>query len=266
MHFGEFRQFRDPHENEPIFNIPKKNIGVFERLFDAYFSTLNLEIKLSELPNMEAVNKQAEKVFNLIERQRLSFQITRINEKIQDCKGHLYSRNKGIFQQTIIEDILTGKDYFLSEKRELVKTNLYYFIRPYYYSYCAVDFKLHTERCLKKLKSLATAAALCKEFNDKLIELQDQQLSQSEHRQLAITKLKWNGSAAVLGCILDELIAKGYLERPTSSYSKDAAIYLQLFELETTKATLAKELSDRTNSLCAENRLKLSLPKIEHLK
>lgn len=84
--------------------------------------------------------------------------------------------------------------------------------------------------------------------------------------QQSSVKLKWKASPAVFGSIIDELINKGYIERPTSSFNKDAAIYLQLFEIDTTPATLTKELSDRTNSLCADNRYKLTLPKVEQLK
>jgi hypothetical protein len=79
-------------------------------------------------------------------------------------------------------------------------------------------------------------------------------------------KLKWKASPAIVGCIIDELISKGYIERPTSSYAKDVNVYMQLFDIDSTPATLAKELSDRTNSLCANNKTRLTLPKIEQLR
>ena len=79
-------------------------------------------------------------------------------------------------------------------------------------------------------------------------------------------KLKWKASPAIFGTLMDELIEKGYIERPTASYSKDVSCYMQIFDIDSTPATLAKELSDRTNSLCADNRAKLTLPKIEQLK
>jgi len=84
--------------------------------------------------------------------------------------------------------------------------------------------------------------------------------------QLPGIKIKWKASPAIVGCIIDELISKGYIERPTSSYAKDVNVYMQLFEINSTPATLAKELSDRTNSLCANNKSKLTLPKIEQLR
>jgi hypothetical protein len=73
------------------------------------------------------------------------------------------------------------------------------------------------------------------------------------------TKLKWLGTPAQFGFIIQELIGKGYLERPTSSFAKDAKIFLSIFDIETTEQTLAKELSDKTNSISPDNARLLSI-------
>lgn len=81
-------------------------------------------------------------------------------------------------------------------------------------------------------------------------------------------RLKWLGTSAQFGFIFQELIGKGYLEKPTSSYSKDADIYLSMFDIEGTKGTLTKEIStgENQNSLSATNRAKIKIPLKDQLK
>lgn len=85
----------------------------------------------------------------------------------------------------------------------------------------------------------------------------------SEIRNLQ--KLKWLGTPAQFGFIMQELIGKGYLERPTASHAKDAAFYLSIFDIETTPGTLAKELSP-SSSLSADNARHLSISHINKLR
>ena len=73
-------------------------------------------------------------------------------------------------------------------------------------------------------------------------------------------KLKWKGTPSQFGFIIDLLIQGGYLEKPTSSFAKDANFYLQFFDIETTNTTLAKELSEGTNSLATKNRNRITIP------
>lgn len=73
-------------------------------------------------------------------------------------------------------------------------------------------------------------------------------------------KLKWMGKPSQFGFIIDLLIQGGYLEKPTSSFSKDANLYLQHFDIDTTEATLAKELSEGSNNLATKNRKKIIIP------
>lgn len=80
-------------------------------------------------------------------------------------------------------------------------------------------------------------------------------------------KLKWLGTPAQFGFIIQELIGKGYLERPTASYKKDAEIYRSMFEIIGEKSTLEKEIStgDSQNSLSPKNRAQIKIPNIDKL-
>jgi hypothetical protein len=83
--------------------------------------------------------------------------------------------------------------------------------------------------------------------------------------QTSNQKLKWTGTPSQFGFIIDLLIQGGYLEKPTSSFAKDANFYLQFFDIETTNSTLAKELSEGTNSLATKNRKKITIPNKDKL-
>ena len=81
-------------------------------------------------------------------------------------------------------------------------------------------------------------------------------------------KLKWLGNAALFGFIIQQLIERGYLARPTGSFKRDAEIYLKLFEINATHGTLSKEISnwEDQNSLSESNRSKFKIPSITELK
>jgi hypothetical protein len=80
-----------------------------------------------------------------------------------------------------------------------------------------------------------------------------------------VKKLNWIGGPAEFGFIIDQLIAGGYLERPTANYTTDAVFYLNLFNIETTIGTLTKELSETTNNLSVGNRNKFKIPSKDKL-
>lgn len=80
-----------------------------------------------------------------------------------------------------------------------------------------------------------------------------------------IRKLKWEGTPSQFGFIIDMLIQGGYLKRPTSSYKKDAEYYSKIFDIDTTKGTLEKELSEKTNSIITKNRKKIIIPPKDEL-
>lgn len=88
----------------------------------------------------------------------------------------------------------------------------------------------------------------------------------TENSDVTPKKLKWTGTAAQFGYIMQELIGKGYIEKPTGSYAKDAEFYLQHFEIEGKKSTLIKELSETQNSFSNTNRALLKITPKEKLK
>lgn len=79
-------------------------------------------------------------------------------------------------------------------------------------------------------------------------------------------KLKWLGTPSQFGFIMDLLIQGGYLEKPSTHFSKDAAIYLEHFTIGGTSKTIAKELSEPANSLSTNNRNKIKIPHKDTLK
>lgn len=79
-------------------------------------------------------------------------------------------------------------------------------------------------------------------------------------------KLKWNGTPSQFGFIIDLLIQGGYLEKPTSSFTKDANLYLQHFDITTTPKTLSIEISEISNHLSTENRKRIIIPHKDKLK
>lgn len=78
-------------------------------------------------------------------------------------------------------------------------------------------------------------------------------------------KLKWLGTVSQFGFIINELIGKGYIEKPTSSFPKDAKVYLSHFDINTTEGSLIKEINENSNSIAGSNAGKLSLPPINKL-
>jgi hypothetical protein len=89
----------------------------------------------------------------------------------------------------------------------------------------------------------------------------------STDKSPAQPKLKWKGTAAQFGYIIQELVGKEFIEKPTGSYAKDAEFYLQHFEIEGKITTLTKEISpaENQNSLSAKNRTKIIIPNIKTL-
>ena len=81
-----------------------------------------------------------------------------------------------------------------------------------------------------------------------------------------LQKLEWLGTPAQFGFIIQELIGKGYIARPTSSFARDAIILLSHFNIETTPGTLAKEINSVSSSLSTDNARLLSIPHINKLR
>lgn len=133
-----------------------------------------------------------------------------------------------------------------------------------------------------KLLGILTIIDRLKEINKQIIETGcfknevEKQLAEMKKEGNTIepktnvvnTKLKWLGTPAQFGFIIQELIGKGYLEKPTGSFAKDANVYLQLFDIQTKPATLAKEIStgENQNSLSSTNRAKIKIAHKDQLK
>ncbi|MBL7705295.1 MAG: hypothetical protein JNM21_07060 [Taibaiella sp.] len=90
----------------------------------------------------------------------------------------------------------------------------------------------------------------------------------NQHNGNNIIKLKWLGTPSQFGYIIQELIGKGFIEKPTRSYKKDAEVYLSIFDIDTKQSTLEKEIStsENQNSLSEENREKIKISHINSLK
>ena len=87
--------------------------------------------------------------------------------------------------------------------------------------------------------------------------------------------LKWNCSPAIAGFIISELIAKGYIEAPTTnsewSYSKTAKICSVIFEItgdkgRTTVDHLKNVLNPERNTLPEYKKKKLEMPQLDDIK
>lgn len=78
-------------------------------------------------------------------------------------------------------------------------------------------------------------------------------------------KLKWTGTPAQFGFIINELIGKGYIEKPTGSYNKDAEFYFSIMDIDTTPGNLANEVNLNKNSFSANNARKFKIPSKDKL-
>lgn len=66
-------------------------------------------------------------------------------------------------------------------------------------------------------------------------------------------KIKWKGKPSQFGFLINELIEAGWIELPTKSYNKSAELLLKLFDVNTTKGNLSKEINGEQNSLSIDN-------------
>ncbi len=96
--------------------------------------------------------------------------------------------------------------------------------------------------------------------------LDEEKTSDEANKNPITQKLQWQGTPAEFGFIIDLLIQGNYLEKPTSSFLKDANFYLKHFNINTTVGTLSKEVSEKTNSISINNRNKIIIPHRDKLK
>jgi hypothetical protein len=98
-------------------------------------------------------------------------------------------------------------------------------------------------------------------FNNHILNKQDEITTQN----LAKTKLKWKGSPAQFGFLIQELIGKGWISKPTGSFLKDAKFLMELFDINTTPGNLENEINPNRNSLTKNNSILFKIPSIESL-
>lgn len=83
-------------------------------------------------------------------------------------------------------------------------------------------------------------------------------------------KLKWLGTPAQFGYIINELVEKGFIECPTThaspSISKLAKVCLEIFELGSTPQNIEKELNPEKNTLSVHKRKYFNIPNVSELK
>ena len=77
-------------------------------------------------------------------------------------------------------------------------------------------------------------------------------------------KLEWKGSVSQFGYLFNELVEKGFIEKPKSkgraTHAAFARSCLKLFEFRGEDSSLEKELSPQSNSLTYANREEFKIP------
>jgi hypothetical protein len=103
-----------------------------------------------------------------------------------------------------------------------------------------------------------------KQIEKMINELLNPGLSQKEFKSPDNNKrLKWKAGPSYLGHLIDELERNGYIELPIENNNeKNAEFLLTIFDLISTPGTLAKELSENSNSLAVESKGKITIKPI----
>ena len=79
-------------------------------------------------------------------------------------------------------------------------------------------------------------------------------------------KIKWNGGPSDFGFLINQLIANGWIDKPYKSYNNNAKFFLNLFDIDTTVGTLAKELSEKSYSLSPDNEKMIRISHIDKMR
>jgi hypothetical protein len=199
-------------------------------------------------------------------------QIETLHSLIFYCKGALLymSSNSMIelrpdasLQRRIYADYMNGNNYKLQEYKSDVFTVIVHAYNQYKSLELAgafdLTFSIHVRSSIVKV---IQTVELLRYLQEKLKEIEPPVLVNGNR---SVSKLKWTGTPAQFGFIIDLLIQKGYLEKPAKSYAKDADIYLEHFDIECAKSSLIKELSESTNSIVPKNRKSFHIPRIDQL-
>ena len=89
----------------------------------------------------------------------------------------------------------------------------------------------------------------------------------TENEELIINKkIKWNGGPSDFGFLINQLITNGWIDKPCKSYNDNAKFFLNLFDIDTTVGTLAKELSEKSYSLSPDNEKMIRISHIDKMR
>lgn len=101
-------------------------------------------------------------------------------------------------------------------------------------------------------------------FRDKPLQITEEELE--EEIESTTKKIKWNGGPSDFGFLINQLIANGWIEKPYKSYNDNAKFFLNLFDIDTTVGTLAKELSEKSYSLSPNNEKMIRISHIDKMR
>lgn len=88
-----------------------------------------------------------------------------------------------------------------------------------------------------------------------------------DNEELIINKkIKWNGGPSDFGFLINQLITNGWIDKPCKSYNDNAKFFLNLFDIDTTVGTLAKELSEKSYSLSPDNEKMIRISHIDKMR
>jgi hypothetical protein len=195
----------------------------------------------------------------------------RIHDKREKEKEELAEREDAL-NNTLLYKFISFFDWVEDEKEqsefvqrvvsELKQANILNIFRD---DYLTEGKKIVVDESVKRLEKYIETVRKENVNNGELIAgFKNEPLP--ETIQTSNQKLKWIGTPSQFGFIIDLLIQGGYLERPKSSFTKDANFYLQHFDINTTPGTLAIEISEQTNHLSIENRKRIIIPHKDKLK
>ena len=222
----------------------------YYKLNNTYYSLVKDEIK----QNFIMLNNQQLKKYKPYVYSYLKDSSDRFQSFLNDTKGNFYS---------LVE--LEGKNKWIkpNEIHEIEDAIIFYSSSFYLFLAHWQDVEMMVLNLIKKDKEKGDNGEKDNEgINDKEIDEFIDGISKNKPDK----KLKWIGTPSQFGFIVDLLIQGGYLEKPTSSFSKDANFYLQHFDINTTPGTLAIEVSEITNHLSTDNRKRIIIPHKDKLK
>lgn len=189
-----------------------------------------------------------------------------INEKSQHIKKYKFNRivrnnvelakiDISKMSEDLIEiicDYLEKKEFSMAIKT-IIETN---FLRYNLY----LEYKIFNED-LNFIRAIGLLNSICGSIETKNV------ISAVVPNE---NKLKWSGTPAQFGYIINELVEKGFIECPTThsspSISKLAKVCFEIFDLSSTPQNIEKELNPEKNTLSVIKRKYFNIPNVSELK